>query len=128
MTTLSPFLISCAVSSVSRVAVRRKWAKAGNIRSASSTASGTSDRSSSSSWRCSGSSITARIAAQQVALVESLPAAISRKKPVTISCSSSLSPSTSAWTSTLVRSSVGFSRRAAISCGSARRSRGRRAA
>ena len=34
---------------------------------------------------------------------------------MTISCSSSLSPSTSAWTSTLVRSSVGFSRRSAIS-------------
>ena len=34
---------------------------------------------------------------------------------MTISCSSSFSPSTSAWTSTLVRSSVGFSRRSAIS-------------
>ena len=45
----------------------------------------------------------------------SLPAAMSRKKPITISCSSSFSPSTSAWTSTLVRSSVGFSRRSAIS-------------
>ena len=45
----------------------------------------------------------------------SLPAATSRKKPITISCSSSFSPSTSACTSTLVRSSVGFSRRSAIS-------------
>ncbi len=44
----------------------------------------------------------------------SLPAAISRKKPITISCSSSLLPSISAWTSTLVRSSVGCSRRSAI--------------
>ena len=44
----------------------------------------------------------------------SLPAATSRKKPITISCSSSFWPSTSAWTSTLVRSSVGFSRRSAI--------------
>ena len=34
---------------------------------------------------------------------------------MTISCSSSLSPSTSAWTRTLVRSSVGVSRRSAIS-------------
>ena len=44
----------------------------------------------------------------------SLPAATSRKKPITISCSSSFWPSTSAWTRTLVRSSVGFSRRSAI--------------
>ncbi len=34
---------------------------------------------------------------------------------MTISCSSSFCPSTSEWTSTLVRSSVGFSWRAAIS-------------
>ncbi len=34
---------------------------------------------------------------------------------MTISCSSSFSPSISAWTRTLVRSSVGFSRRSAIS-------------
>ncbi len=34
---------------------------------------------------------------------------------MTISCSSSFSPSISAWTSTLVRSSVGRSRRSAIS-------------
>ena len=45
----------------------------------------------------------------------SLPAATSRKKPITISCSSRRSPSISAWTRTLVRSSVGFSRRSAIS-------------
>ena len=45
----------------------------------------------------------------------SLPAAISRKKPITISCSSSFCPSTSECTSTLVRSSVGLSWRAAIS-------------
>ena len=44
----------------------------------------------------------------------SLPAATSRKKPITISCSSSFEPSTSACTSTLVRSSVGRSRRSAI--------------
>jgi len=47
-------------------------------------------------------------------LVLSLPAATRRKKPITISCSSSFWPSTSAWTRTLVRSSVGFSRRSAI--------------
>ncbi len=51
---------------------------------------------------------------QKVALVESLPAATSRKKPITISCSSSFCPSISACTSTLVRSSVGLSRRSAI--------------
>ncbi len=50
-----------------------------------------------------------------MALVESFPAAMSRKKPITISWSSSVCPSISACTSTLVRSSVGFSRRAAIS-------------
>ena len=55
------------------------------------------------------------MADEYVALVESLPAATSRKKPMTISCSSSFSPSTSACTSTLVRSSVGASRRAAMS-------------
>ena len=47
-------------------------------------------------------------------MVESLPAAIRRKKPITISCSSSFCPSYSACTSTLVRSSVGRSRRSAI--------------
>ncbi len=49
-----------------------------------------------------------------VALVESLPAATSRKKPITISWSASISPSISAWTRTLVRSSVGLARRASI--------------
>ncbi len=40
---------------------------------------------------------------------------MSRKKPITISCSASPSPSSSAWTRTLVRSSVGFARRSSIS-------------
>ena len=48
----------------SRVAVRRKCANAGNIRSDSSTALGINDGSSSSSWRCSGCSISARMALQ----------------------------------------------------------------
>ena len=47
--TLSPLVIGQPPSSVSFVAVRRKWANAGNIRSASSTALGTSDGSSISS-------------------------------------------------------------------------------
>ena len=54
MTTLSPSRICWPLSSVSRVAVRRKWAKAGNIRSDSSTAPGISAGSSSSSWRLLG--------------------------------------------------------------------------
>ena len=45
------------------VAVRRKWAKAGNIRSDSSTALGISEGSSSRSWRSSGCSIRARMRA-----------------------------------------------------------------
>jgi thioredoxin reductase len=40
MTTFSPALICCPCISVSLVVVRPKWAKAGNIRSDSSTASG----------------------------------------------------------------------------------------
>ncbi len=64
MTTLSPSRIVRPLSSVSFVAVRRKCAKAGNIRSASSTAPGMSDGSSSSSCRWSGFSISARIALQ----------------------------------------------------------------
>jgi len=47
--------------------------------------------------------------------VLSLPAAISSRNPITISWSSSRSPSSSACTSTLVRSSVGAARRSAIS-------------
>src|SRR6202023_2828057 len=39
---------------------------------------------------------------------QSLPAATSRKKPITISCSSSVFSAISAWTSTLVRSSFFF--------------------
>ena len=78
------------------LAVRRKCANAGNMRSDSSTAPGTSDGSSSSSWRWSGSFDQRAHAELYVALVLSLPAAMSRKKPITISCSSSLLPSTSA--------------------------------
>ena len=64
MTTLSPSRIGVPLISASPVAVRRKWAKAGNIRSDSSTALAISDGSSSSSCRCSGSSSSARIPLQ----------------------------------------------------------------
>src|ERR671920_208532 len=57
MTTFSPSRMGWPASSVSRVAVRRKWAKAGNMRSASSTVPGISDGSSISSCFCWGSSI-----------------------------------------------------------------------
>ena len=89
------------------VAVRRKCAKAGNIRSASSTAPGTSSGSSISRSRWSGFSISARIVLVYVAFVESLPAAISSTKPAKISSSVSMSPSISAKTSVLSMSSVG---------------------
>ena len=69
MTTFSPLRIVWPPSSASSVAVRRKWAKAGYIRSASSTASGTSAGSSSSLRFCSGFSSSARIPLQYVALV-----------------------------------------------------------
>ena len=64
MTTFSPSRIFCPQSSASRVAVRRKCEKAGNIRSDSSTALGISEGSSSSFWRSSGCSISARIPEQ----------------------------------------------------------------
>ena len=96
MTTFSPSRIVWPASSVSAVAVRAKWANAGNMRSDSSTALGISEGSSSSSRRWSGCSSSARIPLQYVALVLSLPAAMSRKNPITISCSSSFSPSISA--------------------------------
>ena len=61
MTTLSPSRIAWPASSVSWVAVRRKCAKAGNIRSDSSTAAGISSGSSSSARRSPGFSIRARM-------------------------------------------------------------------
>ena len=51
-------------SSLSLVAVRRKWAKAGNIRSDSSTMLGISDGSSTTFARSSGCSISARMPQQ----------------------------------------------------------------
>ena len=59
MTTLSPSRTCCPAISVSQVAVRRKWANAGNMRSDSSTALGISDGSSTSSRRSSGCSMSA---------------------------------------------------------------------
>ena len=63
-TTLSPFLICAPLSSTSAVAVRRKCANAGYMRSDSSTSEGISDGSSSTFWRSAGFSISARMPLQ----------------------------------------------------------------
>ena len=61
MSTLSPSAICLPPISVSSVAVRRKWAKAGYIRRASSTAPGISEGSSTSIFIWSGCSSRARM-------------------------------------------------------------------
>ena len=106
-TTLSPAAIFVPLSSVSTMAVRRKFITGVTKRSISSTADGRRLRSSSNLCHCSGFWKKACMAPDMRLRVVSLPATVSRRKNSSSSMSLRRSPSISTVVSALMRSAWG---------------------
>ncbi len=98
-------------TSVSIVVIRPRRGNGVRTRSTSSIAAGSSVGSARTSATASGSSWKVITLLPSVAVVVMCPAMSSSPTKPTISSSASRSPSTSAWTSLLVRSLPGFARR-----------------